>query len=118
VTENPEIINGLNLETGEFRFPALNDGGFVDLVLSPPERAMLRPYGAEGQPIWKIQQGLLDYRKTLLEIVAKLDLGKREDFDKARSLLAEAKAIQWQYEMWERMLGAPDLFEKAQAQTS
>lgn len=104
-----ETVNGLDLETGIFKFPKLNEGGYIELHLSPIERDMMRPMAAEGQPIWKIQKGLLDYRATLVENASQLDLTKREDFDKARSLYAEAKAIQWQYDMWERLLGAPEL---------
>lgn len=104
-----EIVNGLDTETGVFRFPTLNEGGFVELWLSPTERDMIRPYAAEGQPIWKIQKGLLDYRTALMENATRLDLANREQFDKARQLFAEIKAIDWQYQMWERLLGAPEL---------
>lgn len=104
-----ETVNGLDLETGVFTFEGLNEGGYVEVHLSSPERDMLRPYAAVGQPIWKIQKGLLDYRAVLAENAIKLDLTIPEQLEKARSLFAEIKAIDWQYRMWERMLGAPEL---------
>lgn len=107
-----EVVDGLNLETGEFRFPGLNEGGFVEVWLSPTEREMIRPLAAEGQPMWKIQKGLLDYRGVLIENLAMLDLTSPVDLERAKALSAEIKAIGWQHSMWERLLGAPELAEQ------
>jgi len=107
-----EVINGLNTETGIFTFEGLNEGGYIEVHLSPTERDMIRPYGAPGQPIWKIQKGMLDYRAVLAENAITLDLTKPEELEKARSLFAEIKAIDWQYRMWERILGAPELMNQ------
>lgn len=104
-----KVVNGLELETGVFRFQGLNEGGYVELWLSPTERDMIRPYADEGQPIWKIQKGLLDYRGVLVENATSLDLADPLQLDRARQLFAEIKAIDWQYRMWERLLGAPEL---------
>lgn len=107
-----EVVNGLDVETGIFRFPGLNEGGYIEVYLSPTERDMIRPYAAEGMPIWKIQKGLLDYRAVLVENIATLDLAKPEDIERARSISQEVKAIDWQYRTWERLLGAPELMDK------
>ena len=104
-----ETTNGLDLETGVFTFEGLNEGGFIEVNLSPTERDMIRPYGAIGQPIWKIQKGMLDYRGVLMENASTLDLTKPEELEKARSLFAEIKAIDWQHRLWVRLLGAPEL---------
>lgn len=104
-----ETVDGLDLETGQFTFEGLNEGGYIEVDLSPTERDMIRPYAAPGQPIWKIQKGLLDYRAVLLENASELDLAKPEENERARSLFAEIKAINWQYRMWTRILGAPEL---------
>lgn len=109
-----ETANGLDLETGIFRFEGLNEGGYIEVYLSPTERDMIRPYGAPGQPIWKIQKGLLDYRTVLAENAIVLDLTKPEELERARALFAEIKAIDWQYRMWERVLGAPELINQDQ----
>lgn len=107
-----EVVDGLDLETGEFKFPGLNEGGYIEVWLSPTEREMIRPLAAEGQPLWKIQKGLLDYRTVLTENLAMLDLTDSGQLERAKALSAEIKAINWQHSMWTRMLGAPEIAEK------
>jgi hypothetical protein len=87
-----------------FVFAGLHEGGYVEVELSNIEREMLRVHAQPGGPLWKIQKGLLDYRGALIENVTSLDLATEVGLTKARELLAEARAVQWQYEMWQRML--------------
>jgi hypothetical protein len=105
----------INQETGEYSFDEFDEAlpqGFVDVWLDPAERDKIRPLADPGEPLWRIMKGLLDYRRALVDNLAKVELATEEGRLAGIRLQAEIRAIEWQFNLWVRQLSDPLIGEK------
>lgn len=94
-------------ETGTFRFAeivGLGETYFVEVDLNPEERKLLRELAVQDGPLWKIQNGLIDYQVHLKDNLARLNLNDPNELKLAREISSEIKAVDWQYRAWQRLL--------------
>jgi len=77
-----------------------------DHLLSNTEREMLRKLAEKGGPLWLVQQGMLAYSEAASYNIGKLDLEDEDDLERGRQLVRERKYIEWQKNLWERLLSS------------
>lgn len=86
-----------------FDFPEVGSGCWP-VSLDNTERATLRELAEPGGSLWKIMQGMIDYRRELESQFSLMDLYSTEGVLEARKVHQAVKAIDWQVTMWEGIL--------------
>jgi hypothetical protein len=86
-----------------FDFPEVGSGCWP-VSLDNTERATLRELAQPGGSLWKIMQGMVDYRRELESQFILMDLYSPAGVEEARKVHQAVKSIDWQLTMWEGIL--------------